>query len=63
MGLYAASRQFYFVGTDDSGLITLYRGVPYELPLGINLYSKEYESGCPRGRAARAGSASHVLDN
>ena len=33
-GLYALSRQVYFVGTNDAGLVTLYRGVPYELPFG-----------------------------
>jgi PPM family protein phosphatase len=47
VGLYEASRQFYFVGTDNSGLITLYRGVPYDLPLGIKLYSTQYESTVP----------------
>jgi protein phosphatase len=47
VGLYEASRQFYFVGTDKSGLITLYRGVPYDLPLGIKLYSTQYESTVP----------------
>ena len=31
------ARQVYFVGTDDAGLVTLYRGVPYELALGIEL--------------------------
>ncbi|HET8672453.1 MAG TPA: Stp1/IreP family PP2C-type Ser/Thr phosphatase [Thermoleophilaceae bacterium] len=46
-GLYAASRELYFVGTDNSGLITLYRGVPYDLPLGIHLYTTEYESTVP----------------
>jgi PPM family protein phosphatase len=46
-GLYAASRQLYFVGTDNAGLITLYRGVPYDLPLGIKLYTDEYESTVP----------------
>jgi protein phosphatase len=46
-GLYAASRQLYFVGTDNTGLVTLYRGVPYDLPLGIKLYSREYESTVP----------------
>jgi protein phosphatase len=46
-GLYAASRELYFVGTDSAGLITLYRGVPYELPFGINLYTTEYESTVP----------------
>jgi PPM family protein phosphatase len=46
-GLYAASRELYFVGTDNAGLITLYRGVPYDLPFGINLYTTEYESTVP----------------
>jgi protein phosphatase len=46
-GLYAASRELYFVGTDDNGLVTMYRGVPYELPLGIKLYSEQYESSVP----------------
>ncbi|HEY1593897.1 MAG TPA: Stp1/IreP family PP2C-type Ser/Thr phosphatase [Thermoleophilaceae bacterium] len=46
-GLYAASRELYFVGTDNSGLVTLYRGVPYSLPLGIDLYSQQYESSVP----------------
>ncbi|MGH2983050.1 MAG: hypothetical protein ACRDK5_02150, partial [Solirubrobacterales bacterium] len=34
-------RQVYFLGTDDSGRVAVYRGLPYELPLGINLYSEE----------------------
>ena len=46
-GLYALSRQVYFVATNDGGLVTVYRGVPYELPLGINLYEQEYASGVP----------------
>ena len=46
-GLYVLSRQVYFVGTDEAGLVTLYRGVPYELPFGIELYTEEYESGVP----------------
>jgi protein phosphatase len=46
-GLYAASRQLYFVGTDNTGLVTLYRGVPYDLPLGVKLYTREYESTVP----------------
>jgi PPM family protein phosphatase len=46
-GLYAASRELYFVGTDDNGLVTMYRGVPYNLPLGIKLYTEQYESSVP----------------
>ena len=46
-GLYALSRQVYFVATNDGGLVTLYRGVPYDLPFGIHLYEQEYASGVP----------------
>ncbi len=46
-GLYAVSRQLYFIGTDNAGLVTLYRGVPYDLPLGIKLYTQQYESTVP----------------
>ena len=48
-GLYALSRQVYFIGTNDAGLVTLYRGVPYELPFGIELYEQDYASGVPAG--------------
>jgi PPM family protein phosphatase len=47
VGAYAAARQVYFLGTDDTGLVTVYRGLPYELPLGIDLYSAQYRSGVP----------------
>jgi PPM family protein phosphatase len=35
-------RQVYFLGTDDDGRVAVYRGLPYELPLGVNLYSEQY---------------------
>ena len=47
VGFWAGSRQFYFVGTDDRGLVTLYRGLPYELPFGLELWEEEYSSGVP----------------
>jgi len=31
----------YFLGTNAQGEVALYRGLPYELPLGINLYSEQ----------------------
>ena len=46
-GLYAGSREVHFLGTDESGLVTLYQGLPYELPLGIDLYTEEYTSSVP----------------
>jgi protein phosphatase len=47
IGVYAAARQVYFVGTDETGLVTVYRGLPYDLPLGVDLYSAQYRSGVP----------------
>jgi serine/threonine protein phosphatase PrpC len=61
-GLYALSRQVYFVGTNDAGLVTLYRGVPYDLPFGVELYDEEYASGVP-ARAIPAGRRKRVLDH
>jgi serine/threonine protein phosphatase PrpC len=61
-GLYALSRQVYFIGTNDAGLVTLYRGIPYELPLGIDLYEEEYPSGVP-ARAIPDRRRERVLDH
>ena len=47
VGVWLGARSVYFLGTDDSGLVTIYRGVPYELPLGIDLYSPQYVSSVP----------------
>jgi protein phosphatase len=45
-GFWAASRAVYFVGVDDTtGVVTIYRGLPYELPFGLDLYSRDYASG------------------
>jgi PPM family protein phosphatase len=44
-GLWTASRAVYFVGVDDAGSITMYQGLPYDLPLGIELYDRYYTSG------------------
>jgi PPM family protein phosphatase len=43
-GLWLATRAVYFIGADDSGTVTVYRGLPYELPLGIELYESYYTS-------------------
>jgi protein phosphatase len=47
LGVLAGINSVYFVGTDNEGRIALFRGVPYELPLGIDLYSTQYRSGIP----------------
>jgi PPM family protein phosphatase len=44
---YLASRQLYFIGTNSQGIVTIFRGFPYQLPGGINLYETFYESGVP----------------
>jgi protein phosphatase len=46
-GAYIANQAVYFVGTDDDGFVTLYRGLPYALPAGIDLYKPTYVSGVP----------------
>lgn len=43
-GAFVASRQVWFLGTDDAGRVALYRGLPYELPFGISLYQLEYSA-------------------
>ncbi len=42
---YLASQTVFFVGTDSNGLITVYQGLPYRLPGGIDLYTTDYVSG------------------
>lgn len=56
-GGYLASQAVYFVGSGSDGFVTIYRGVPYELPGGAGLYQEVYVSGVggaqltPRQRA------------
>jgi protein phosphatase len=49
LGGYYASQTVYFLGTDANGFVTVYRGVPYDLPAGLSLYTRTYESGVPVG--------------
>jgi PPM family protein phosphatase len=46
-GGYLASRQLYFIGTNQQGIVTIYRGFPYDLPAGIHLYETYVVSGVP----------------
>jgi serine/threonine protein phosphatase PrpC len=61
-GLYSLSRQVYFIGTNDAGLVTVYKGIPYELPFGIDLYTEDYASGMP-ARAIPSARRARVLDH
>ncbi len=46
-GGYLATRQLYFIGTNPQGIVTIYRGLPYDLPAGLHLYETFYVSGVP----------------
>jgi serine/threonine protein phosphatase PrpC len=41
LGAVLFVRSIYFLGTDEQGNVALYRGLPYELPLDLSLYSKQ----------------------
>src|SRR4051812_36803679 len=62
-GLYALDRKFWFVGTNDRGQVTLFRGLPYDLPFGIELYSEEYQSAVPVVAIADKRQRAYVLDH
>jgi PPM family protein phosphatase len=44
-GAYLGIQSIYFIGTNERGLVTVFRGVPYTLPGGLALYETEYVSG------------------
>jgi protein phosphatase len=52
-GGYLASRQLYFIGTNSHGIVTVYRGLPYDLPAGVHLYETFYVSGVPAAALPR----------
>ena len=53
-GAWYGNRQVWFLGTDDGGRVALYRGLPYELPFGIELYDERYASPIQTAVAAAA---------
>ena len=59
---WLASRAVYFVGTNSNGMVTIYRGLPWELPAGVHLYEQFYVSGVPAG-IVPAGRRSSLLDH
>jgi protein phosphatase len=42
---WIAVQSVWFVGVSEEGFVTLYRGVPFELPGGLDLYGQRFESG------------------
>jgi protein phosphatase len=47
ISLWLATRAVFFVGTNDEGFVTVFNGVPYDLPGGVELYTPRYQSGLP----------------
>ncbi|MGI8674661.1 MAG: hypothetical protein ACR2KD_05120, partial [Thermoleophilaceae bacterium] len=50
---YAGARRVYFLGASERGMITLYRGLPYDAPFGTRLYAVDYESRVPAAAVPR----------
>ena len=44
IGAVYGVRQIWFVGTNDADQVALFRGLPYDLPFGIELYSEQVSS-------------------
>ena len=64
VGVYFASQAVYFVGTDEpDGFVTVFRGLPYELPAGMRPLLGELRLRRPRRVAGRARSATRLLDH
>ena len=49
VGAWLATRAVYFIGVDPAAgqAVTIYRGLPYELPFGVDLYEQWFTSGVP----------------
>jgi serine/threonine protein phosphatase PrpC len=53
-GAYVALQSVYFIGTNDRGLVTVFRGVPYRLPGNLALFTSDYVSGVSASTLAPA---------
>jgi serine/threonine protein phosphatase PrpC len=47
LSAWYASQTVYFVGASSDGFVSVYRGLPYDLPAGLDLYGVNYVSGVP----------------
>jgi len=64
LAAFIANQSVYFVATNNDGFVTLYRGLPYDLPAGIDLYTPNFVSGVATrqlGAPVRKTVASHDL--
>jgi protein phosphatase len=51
-GGYLATRELFFVGTNSDGIVTLYRGLPYDFI--VPFYETSYTSGLPASEVPAA---------
>ena len=51
---YLASQAVYFVGTGVDGFVTIYRGMPFDGPVGLDLYQSVYVSGVSTAQLSTA---------
>jgi protein phosphatase len=61
--VWIVNRQFWFVGTNDDGNVTLYQGLPYDLPLGVSMYSRRDSSDVPAAAIEDRRQRNYVLDH
>jgi protein phosphatase len=45
VAFFFANQAVYFVGTDSAGRVSVFNGLPYDLPAGLKLYSTYFVSG------------------
>lgn len=57
-----ATKAVFFIGTNDDGMVTVYKGLPFDLPAGIKLYSEYSISGVPAAAVPEA-RRSELLDH
>ncbi|HEX2703599.1 MAG TPA: hypothetical protein VHM72_09230, partial [Solirubrobacteraceae bacterium] len=53
LGLLLAAQAIYFVGANRAGQVTIYNGLPFSLPLGLNLYTEYFVSGVTTAELSR----------
>jgi protein phosphatase len=46
-GAVVGSLNVYFIGGNEQGLVTVFRGLPYDLPLGVQLYTRDFVTTTP----------------
>ncbi|MGH2959019.1 MAG: Stp1/IreP family PP2C-type Ser/Thr phosphatase [Solirubrobacterales bacterium] len=61
-GAVIGSLNVYFIGGNEKGLVTVYRGLPYELPLSIDLYTRDFVTSVPVSELP-ASTRARILDH